>query len=145
MLSGQYSLSFFSMIEECRCFPFSKEDHTLQYVVFSNEVDLSPFLLILHSWLLLVLWRSRQYALGWLIWYYRCCCFLILRYVLTILLQSSGYWCQDGIKNPLQHFSAYFLGDTQILFHILKGVKASLYAKRGLKLLSHWRYYSYGL
>jgi hypothetical protein len=49
----------------CLC---SKEDHTLQCVVLSNEVVLSPFLLVLFPWLLLVLWRSRQYAL--FIWYY---------------------------------------------------------------------------
>jgi hypothetical protein len=30
-----------------------------------------------------------------------------------------------------------FLGDTQMLLHILQGVKASILAKRGLKLLSH--------
>jgi hypothetical protein len=31
--------------------------------------------------------------------------------------------------------TSFFLGDTQMLLHILQGVKAS--AKRGLKLLSH--------
>jgi hypothetical protein len=57
-----------------------------------------------------------------------------MRELLALLpLESSGYQCQDGIKHPLQHFS--FLGDTQMLVHILHGVKAS--AKRGLKLLSH--------
>jgi hypothetical protein len=64
--------------------------------------------------------------------------FLILREVLTLLsLESSGYQFQDGIKHPqqLSHFS--FLGDTQILLHILQEVKASMYAKQGLKLLSH--------
>jgi hypothetical protein len=57
----------------------------------------------------------------------------------VFLLESSGYQCQDGIKHPqqLQHFSVYFLGDTQMLLHILQGVKSSMYAKRGLKLLSH--------
>jgi hypothetical protein len=49
------------------------------------------------------------------------------------LLESSGYQCQDGIKHPLQHFSvSSFPGDTQMLVHILQGVKAS--AKRGLKV-----------
>jgi hypothetical protein len=47
MVPGQYSLLFISMIEECRSFLCSKEDYTLQYVVLSNEVGLSPFLLIL--------------------------------------------------------------------------------------------------
>jgi hypothetical protein len=61
----------------CFC---SKEDHNLQYVVMSNEVGLSPFLLILFPWLLLVIWRSRQYAFG--IWYW-CSCFLFLRGVLV--------------------------------------------------------------
>jgi hypothetical protein len=42
-------------------------------------------------------------------------------------------------------FSVSFLGDTQMLLHILQGVKASIYAKRGLNLLSHRRYYSYDL
>jgi hypothetical protein len=37
------------MIDECRSclFFYSKEDHTLQYIVLSNEVVLIPFLLIL--------------------------------------------------------------------------------------------------
>jgi hypothetical protein len=35
---------FVSMIEECRSFVCNKEDHTLQYVVLSNEVGLSLFL-----------------------------------------------------------------------------------------------------
>jgi hypothetical protein len=52
------------------------------------------------------------------------------RIVNTSSVSSTGYQCQDGIKHPLQHFS--FLGDTQILLHILQGVKAS--AKRGLNL-----------
>jgi hypothetical protein len=52
MVPGQYSLLIVSIIEECRSFLCSKEDHTLQYVVLSNEVGLSPFFLIL--WLLLV-------------------------------------------------------------------------------------------
>jgi hypothetical protein len=49
MVPGQYSLLLVSMIEECRSFGYlcSKEDHTLQYVVLSNEVELRPFLLIL--------------------------------------------------------------------------------------------------
>jgi hypothetical protein len=34
-------------------------------------------------------------------------------------------------------FSFSFLGDTQMLLHIIQGEKASMYAKRGLKLLSH--------
>jgi hypothetical protein len=39
MAPGQSSLSFVSMIEECRSFLCSKEYHTLQYVVLSNEVE----------------------------------------------------------------------------------------------------------
>jgi hypothetical protein len=46
MVPGQYSLLSVSMIEENRSFLCSKEDHTLQYVVLSNEVWLRPFLLI---------------------------------------------------------------------------------------------------
>jgi hypothetical protein len=42
MIPGQYSLLFVSMIEECRSFLCSKEDHTLQYVVLSSEVGLRP-------------------------------------------------------------------------------------------------------
>jgi hypothetical protein len=53
--------------------------------------------------------------------------------LLLLLIESSGYQCQDGIKHPQQYFS--FLGDTQMLPHILQGVKASIYAKRGLKRL----------
>jgi hypothetical protein len=34
------------MLEECRFFLYSKEDHTLQYVVLSNEVGLNAFLLV---------------------------------------------------------------------------------------------------
>jgi hypothetical protein len=61
-----------------------------------------------------------------------------LREVLTpLLLESSGYQCQDGIKHPLQHFSVSILGDIQMLLHILQGVKASMQAKLGLKLLRH--------
>jgi hypothetical protein len=48
MVPGQYSLLLVSMIEECRYFLHSKEDHTVQYVVLSNEVGLSPFLLIIY-------------------------------------------------------------------------------------------------
>jgi hypothetical protein len=42
MVPGQYSLFSVSMIEECRSFLCSKEDHILQYVVLSNEVWVSP-------------------------------------------------------------------------------------------------------
>jgi hypothetical protein len=57
--------------------------------------------------------------------------------LVLFLLESSGYQCKDGIKHLLQHFSASFLGDTQMLPHILQGIKAS--TKRGLKclLLTH--------
>jgi hypothetical protein len=34
-------------------------------------------------------------------------------------------------------FSVAFLGDTQMLLHILQEVKASMHAKRGLNLLTH--------
>jgi hypothetical protein len=56
---------------------------------------------------------------------------------LCVSIESSGYQYQDKKKHPRQylHFSFSFLGDTQMLLHILQGVKAS--AKRGLKLLTH--------
>jgi hypothetical protein len=38
---------FVLMLEECRSFLCSKEDHTLQYVVMNHEVGLSHFLLII--------------------------------------------------------------------------------------------------
>jgi hypothetical protein len=60
--------------------------------------------------------------------------------VLKILnLESSGYQCQEMIKDlqHYPHFAVTFLGDTQILLHILQGIKASMYAKRGLKPLGH--------
>jgi hypothetical protein len=59
--------------------------------------------------------------------------------LLLLLLESSGYQFQDGIKHPqkFQNFSVSFLVDTQTLLHILQGVKASMYEKRGLKLVSH--------
>jgi hypothetical protein len=63
---------------------------------------------------------------------------MILKEVLTLLLvESSGYQYQDGIKHPQQKLHFSFLGDIQRLLNILQGVKASLLAKRGLKLLSH--------
>jgi hypothetical protein len=42
-------------------------------------------------------------------------------------------------KASVTTFFVSFLGDTQMLLHILQVVKASMYAKRGLKclLLSH--------
>jgi hypothetical protein len=145
MVPGQYSLFSVSMIEECRsflCIVCSKEDHTLQYVVLSSEFGLSLFLLILVPWLFLVLWGSRQYVLWLSIWYYWWCSFLILREVsmlilllLLLLLESSGYQFQDGIKHPQQIPYFSFLRDTQMLLHILQGVKAS--AKRYLKRCSY--------
>jgi hypothetical protein len=54
---------------------------------------------------------------------------------MLLLLESSGYQAQDGIKHLQQHF--LFSGGNQILLHILQGVKASLYTERGLKLLSN--------
>jgi hypothetical protein len=36
----------------------NKEDHTLQYVVLSTELGLSPLFLILCPWIFFVLWRS---------------------------------------------------------------------------------------
>jgi hypothetical protein len=63
---------------------------------------------------------------------------VILREVLTLLpLESSGYQYQDGIKHQHELHHISFLGDTQMLFHILQGVKVSMYANRGLKHLSH--------
>jgi hypothetical protein len=49
MVPGQYYLLLASMIEECISFLCRKEDHTLQYVVLNNEVELSSFLFILYS------------------------------------------------------------------------------------------------
>jgi hypothetical protein len=122
-----------------------KADHFLQLVVLSNKVGPKLFLFILYSWALLVLRKSRYYALQFSIWYCWCCCFLILREVfILLLLEPSGHQYQEWIKNPQRHFSISFLGDTQMLLHIIQGLKASMYAKRGLKLISHWRYYSYG-
>jgi hypothetical protein len=42
----------------------------------------------------------------------------------SFFLESSGYQCQERIKLLLKHFS--ILGDTQMLLHILQGVKASM-------------------
>jgi hypothetical protein len=57
--------------------------------------------------------------------------------LLLCYLESSGYQSQEGIKHPQYqpHFSVSSLGDTQMLLHILQGVKASMYVERGLKLL----------
>jgi hypothetical protein len=54
-IDGTRTVLFVSMIEECRYFLCRKEDHILQFVVLSNEVELSPFLLIPDPRLLLVL------------------------------------------------------------------------------------------
>jgi hypothetical protein len=43
MVPGQYSFLIVSMIEECISFLCRKEDHTLQYVILSNEVGLTLF------------------------------------------------------------------------------------------------------
>jgi hypothetical protein len=45
-IHGTRTVLFVSMLEECRFFLYSKEDHTLQYVVLSNEVGLNAFLLV---------------------------------------------------------------------------------------------------
>jgi hypothetical protein len=55
----------------------------------------------------------------------------------TSFPESSGYQFQARIKHLQQYPHFSFLGDTQFLFHILQGVKASMDAKRDLKLLSH--------
>jgi hypothetical protein len=55
--------------------------------------------------------------------------------LMILAIESSGYQFQDGIKHSQQHFS--FLEDSQMLLHILLKVKASIYTKRGLKLLSY--------
>jgi hypothetical protein len=44
---------------------------------------------------------------------------------------------RDKASEIIPNFFVSFLGDTQMLFHIIQGVKASMYTKRGLKLLSH--------
>jgi hypothetical protein len=110
------------------CYLCKKSDHILQYVLLSNEVELSSCLLILVTWLLIVLWRPGKYASGLFIWYYWCCFILILREVLIFLLfllEYSGYQYQDGIKYLQQYLHFYFLGDTKMLFHILQGLKAN--------------------
>jgi hypothetical protein len=57
--------------------------------------------------------------------------------LLVYIIESSESQCQDGINHPQKYSNFPFLGDTQMLIHILQGVKAN--AKRGLKhlLLSH--------
>jgi hypothetical protein len=50
--------------------------------------------------------------------------------LMILLLESSGYQCQDGIKHQQKYFSSF--GGTQILVYILQGVKGS--AKRNLKV-----------
>jgi hypothetical protein len=121
----------------------NKVDHNLQYVV-SNEIGISPFLLILHSWL--CLFFEYQGSMHWDWWFN--------------IVDADVFWSERSIntssfllswisrismstrdKHLLQHFS--FLGNTQMLLHILQEVNVS--AKRGMKLLSHWSYYSYGL
>jgi hypothetical protein len=117
----------------------SKEDHTLQYVVLSNEVGLSPFSLNLISLNFACSLKIKAVCIGIDHLILLMLLFSDPESVLTLLLfilESSGNHCQDDIKHPLQCFSVSLLGDTQILFHILQGVKASMYAKRGLKLLS---------
>jgi hypothetical protein len=42
---------------------------------------------------------------------------------------------RDKASATTATFFCIFLGDTQMLLHILQGVKASMYAKRGLKRL----------
>jgi hypothetical protein len=62
--------------------------------------------------------------------------FRFLRELLTLLpIESLGYQFQEGIKHMQQLSYFSFLVDTQMLLHILQGVKASMYAKRGLNLL----------
>jgi hypothetical protein len=73
--------------------------------------------------------NTKAVCIGIVHWILLMLMLLILREVLTLLpLESSGYQCQDGIKHQLQlqHFSVPLLGDTQILLHILQGVKASM-------------------
>jgi hypothetical protein len=55
---------------------------------------------------------------------------MILREVLIpLLVESSGYQCQDRIKHLQQYPHFSLLGNTQMLLHILQGVKASMYTK----------------
>jgi hypothetical protein len=62
--------------------------------------------------------------------------FLILREVLMLLLlESSGYQRQDGIKHPQQVLHISLLGDTQMSLHILQEVKAN--EKSGMTFLTH--------
>jgi hypothetical protein len=62
--------------------------------------------------------------------------FLILREVLMLLLlESSGYQRQDGIKHPQQVLHIPLLGDTQMSLHILQEVKVN--KKSGMTFLTH--------
>jgi hypothetical protein len=63
--------------------------------------------------------------------------------MLLFLLESLGYQCQDSVEYLQQYQKFTLLGDIQMLFHILQELKAS--EKRVLKLLTHCRYFSYGV
>jgi hypothetical protein len=62
MVPGQSSLLFSQWLMNIDLVGYlcNKEDHTLQHVVLSDEIGLSPFLLILVPWLLLV-WRFERH------------------------------------------------------------------------------------
>jgi hypothetical protein len=61
-----------------------------------------------------------------------------MRKVLMLLpLESSGHQCQEGIKYQRQYAHFSFLGDIQMLLHIIQEVKVTMIAKHCLKLLSN--------
>jgi hypothetical protein len=139
MVPGQYSLLLVWMIEKCRscaCYVVNNEFDIHQYVL-NNEDGLISFLLILFTWVFLVLWRSRQNALGtWNHWY---CCFLILKEVLILPLSWIFRLIMSRRDKVSANFSVCVLGDTQMLLHILQGIKSS--AKRGLNTFElYWAF-----
>jgi hypothetical protein len=56
---------------------------------------------------------------------------MLLLFLLRIFRLSMSRWDRASEAAP----TFFFLAFTQILLHILQGIKASMYAKRGLKLL----------
>jgi hypothetical protein len=50
-----------------------------------------------------------------------------------LLLEFSGYQCQDWIKHLQQLLNFSFLGGSQMFFHIIQGVKYRMTVKHSLK------------
>jgi hypothetical protein len=125
-LPKQYSLSQWLRNLDILCWNEDREDHKLQYAVFSYDIGLSSFSII--PWLLQFSCALKIKAVcieivnsyNWLF------CFLVQREVSILLpLESSGYQKQDGIKHPQQYSHFSYLGGTQMLLRILQGAKAS--------------------